>query len=704
MTNRGRVVDRGRGRATATAGGSPGGWGSESPNPNRERGGTPPSFRGDAGDRGGGRGFFIRGGPLSPRGRGHASIFMHGQRAEIDPRIADNSDKEVVASFNPTRALRDPDNQPLRPDFGTDGKEIKLRTNFFPVQFHQQTPSLKLYTYHVNINPAPGYRAVNRRVYELAERSSEWGQAGMIGRVVHDNNANLLSASLLPQPLIIRVPYYNEDESGPPRQGDKMFTLTIIFVQELDTGPIASYLAGQMQYRDYNPSPIVSALNLILKSLPQKLDIFVWRNPGVEAWKGIYTSARPTYKQLMVNVDVCSALFYTPGNLVHAMNAFCDATFGPRTRIDSFFRGVRIEVTHFGYRKIVRKLVSFTARTYSFDTPEYGHVTLEDYFRRKYNIRLQYPDLQLVDVDGKAEKYLPAELCDILPGQLCRRGPTIGKQPFVAMSAAASRPPNIHGETTVKQLRHQLGLDVIRPELESFGITIGPDMAVIPGRILSKPGITYASSTAVSISDRASWNLVGVKFAAGARLDNWTVLVIKDGISGAEFASASDGDLYEVMSAFRHMCNTSGMSVTADPTYATAQLPCKAADPSDCMRRAATQTIKDTLLNIKPKPAFILVMLANEDKATYEGIKYLCDVHLDVATVCVQSSKIRRSAEALPEEEQRKAPRAYPHLSQQCLRDPIQHCQTSGTTADHGGIPGIQPQRVVQAQGRHCHL
>jgi len=165
-------------------------------------------------------------------------------------------------------------------------------------------------------------------------------------------------------------------------------------------------------------------------------------------------------------------------------------------------------------------------------------------------------------------------------------------------------------------------------------------MAVVPGRILPKPGIMYSSSTA-SIDNKASWNLRGVKFARGARLDKWTVLVIKDS-SRDEFAGSSDPQLFEIVAGFRNMCNVSGMQVTADPTYATALLPRK--DPSDPMRRAAIDTIRKTLLAVKPKPTLIFVMLATGDKAIYEGLKHLCDVFLDVATVCVQSSKIRKKS------------------------------------------------------------
>jgi eukaryotic translation initiation factor 2C len=209
------------------------------------------------------------------------------------------------------------------------------------------------------------------------------------------------------------------------------------------------------------------------------------------------------------------------------------------------------------------------------------------------------------------------------------------------MITVACQPPNVNGEAIVNQGLNHLGLKVAGPELQSFGMSIGPHMAVVPGRILPKPGIRYHSGPA-SIDDKASWNLRGVKFALGARLEKWTVLVIKDGFPRDEFAGSSDPDLLQVVSGFRNMCNVSGMQVTSDPTYATAQLPRK--NPSDPMRRAAIETIRNTLLNVKPKPTLIFVMLASGDKAIYEGLKHLCDVFLDVATVCVQSSKIRKSS------------------------------------------------------------
>ena len=83
---------------------------------------------------------------------GHRSLFRvftaGGSPANIDARLANNSEDQLVASLS-TLALTDTD-LPLRPGFGAEGKVIKVRTNFFPVQ----VPEGPLYRYNVKITPA----------------------------------------------------------------------------------------------------------------------------------------------------------------------------------------------------------------------------------------------------------------------------------------------------------------------------------------------------------------------------------------------------------------------------------------------------------------------------------------------------------------------------------------------------------------------
>ena len=406
---------------------------------------------------------------------------------------------------------------------------------------------------------------------------------------------------------------------------------------------------------------------MILTYLSRKTDVMVGRNrcfsyatiepvglgSGLEAWKGFCASVRPVDKQLMVRVSTCTTAFYVPGNLARAMIEFRDSSLG--ARMEAFCCRLRIRTTHLGHQRTIKRLARYTAKTYSFDAPEYGQITVENYFRRskfthgsiyshptvdfflEYNIRLRFPDIPLVDVSKtETASYLPPEVCDILPGQPYRRKLT--DELTASMHDTARQLPDMRRAATINQVRNQLGLDLTRPELRAFGITIGPDMAVVPGRILPRPALKYSSSDA-SINDQASWNLRGVQFAVGARLDNWAVLVLKDG-SRDEFIDSSDQDLHWAVARFFNMCSVSGMHITDKPTYVTAQLPHRT--PTDPLRQAAIATIRNALLSVNGKPALVLVMLANHDEAVYEGLKHLFDVSLDVATVCVQSSKFRR--------------------------------------------------------------
>ncbi|KDR77135.1 hypothetical protein GALMADRAFT_66053 [Galerina marginata CBS 339.88] len=620
--------DRGRGGGR---GGPPGGRGSPDA---RGRGG--PSRGGFGGGRGGG-----------PREQG--GVFQPGP-ANIDSRLTDNSEETIITSM---KALTVKSNElPLRPGFGTVGRPIKLRANFFPVK----VPKGPLFEYDVSMSPVAGtaIRRVKRRIFQLAEQSPDWATQGLRGFVAHDHSSKLISAKQLPQPLSIRVPFYDEDEEGPKPNG-KEYTLTIEFVQNIDTSGLLKHLQGQPQYRDYDIMPVISALNVILAAHPNRSGgggVMVGRNRfffptarepfslggGLEAWKGFYSSVRPTHNQLMVNVNVCTTAFYTPGNLAEAMVAFANSSFGARQ--SAFVRGVRVKTSHLGYKKTVKSLSNLNARQYQFDAAELGRkVTVEEYFKQKYRITLRRPELPLVDVGGQKSNLLPAELCEILPDQPFRGKLT--DEHTAAMITAAAKPPNVNAQSIVGPGLNELGFRPnASPQLNAFGISIGNQMTVVPGRILPPPGIKYGQGEP-RVDDRASWNLRNVKFAKGARLEKWAVLIIKDGHSRDEFPSTTDPELLSTIRGFAKMCRDSGMTVEQqDPIVAMAQVPSKTAiDPT---RAAAIQVIRQQLMSLPGKPSIVLVLLSSSDKHIYSGIKHLCDSHLDVATVCVHSAKIRK--------------------------------------------------------------
>ncbi|KAF4579495.1 hypothetical protein EYR40_000331 [Pleurotus pulmonarius] len=663
MSGRG---DRGRGRGGFDRGrGSPGGGrgrGSPSDSPRGRGGGFGDrggGGRGGFGDRGGGRGspggFDRGGGRGSPGGRGRGfgggsapGVFAPNEPANLDQRLLDGSQEALVASFK--QLTLKPNDLPSRPGFGTIGKAIKLRTNFFPVK----TSDRPVFEYDVAITPAAGTtaRRVKRRIFQLAEATPAWQHYGLRGTVAHDSSAKLIASSQLPQPLTITVPYYDEDESA-PRPGGKEYTLTIKFTQELELQSLMNHLSGDLQYRDYDWGPIVAALNLILATHPSSTGgILVGRNRfffrgamqpeplggALEAWRGFYSSVRPAHNQLMVNVNACTTAFYQAINLADAMSQFRNASFG--ANVANFVRTVRVQTKHLGHRKTVKKLSNKTARTHIFDCEDLGgKVSVEEYFLQKHQIKLQYPDMPLVDVGGQKSVLLPPELCTILPNQPFRG--KITDEQTAAMILVACKPPNANAAAIVGPGLDHLGFRQSPQPLGSFGVSVGQEMAVVPGRILPPPAIEYGQGRPDVDAEKASWNLRSVKFTRGGKLQSWAVLVVQDG-GRDDFAGAGDPELRNVITGFAQMCSKSGVVVSNNnPPIAVVQLPRK--DNRDPIRSAALTAISNALkAQLKTPPQLLMVMLSNGDKHVYSGIKYLCDSQLGISTVCVHSSKIRK--------------------------------------------------------------
>ncbi|EIN14516.1 argonaute-like protein [Punctularia strigosozonata HHB-11173 SS5] len=609
------------------------------------RGGDRGGFRG--GDRGGFRG---RGGF---GGREQGGVYLPDEPARLDARLQDNAQDALVASFRNLSITQRPNTLPPRPDFGAKGRVIALRTNFFPVT----VPKGPFYEYDVSITPTAGtaIKRVKRRIWHLAEDSPDWTQKGLKNNVAHDHSQKLIAARKLPQPLTIDIPFFEEEEDG-PKPGGKVYTLTITYVQELETESLNSHLAGEPHSREYDFQPIIAALNLILAAHPNRSvggGVMVGRNRfffpsersppvslggGLEAWRGFYSSVRPAYKQLMVNVNVCTTAFYIPGNLADSMITFGNSTFGANMK--GFVKGVRVKATHLGYRKTVKTIVNKTPRQHAFDCADLGgRVTVEQYFQRKYGITLKYPtQLPLVDVGGQKQNLLPPELCEILENQPFRGKLT--DDHTANMITAACKPPNVNAQAIAGIGLDELGFRQRAAPLPTFGVSVGPQMAVVPGRILSAPRITYGQGSP-AVDERASWNLRNVKFAVGARLEKWAVLLIKDGNPRDEFEGPTDPLLTPTLKGFADMCRTSGMNVpNSPPPVVVAHLPRK--EQGDPTRDAAIRAIRDAIKSTPSKPKFLFVILSNSDKHVYSGLKHLCDSYLDLPTVCVISSKFRK--------------------------------------------------------------
>jgi eukaryotic translation initiation factor 2C len=155
------------------------------------------------------------------------SIYAGGQPANVDPRLTDSSQDRLIQELQ-TLTVR-PMDLPPRPDFGSAGTNVKLRTNFFPVKL----PRKVVYEYDVAISPAVSIRRIKRRIFHLAEQTQDWARNGLTGQVAHDHSSKVIAVKNLPQPLVIKIQYSDEDE--PDIKKKKEYTLTFTYVKDLDT-------------------------------------------------------------------------------------------------------------------------------------------------------------------------------------------------------------------------------------------------------------------------------------------------------------------------------------------------------------------------------------------------------------------------------------------------------------------------------------
>jgi hypothetical protein len=154
--------------------------------------------------------------------------------------------------------------------------------------------------------------------------------------------------------------------------------------------------------------------------------------------------------------------------------------------------------------------------------------TIQHHFMQKYNIRLVAPQAPLVNFGTTVDpKWLPSELCKVIPGQLVRR--LLDPQQTSAMIKFAARSPWANaGSITSNGLKVTMINPVVNGQnsnLSAFGIKVNPAMITVPGRILNPPILLYRGLK-TTIPNNGAWNLDPRKlgerpFRVARRLGAW---------------------------------------------------------------------------------------------------------------------------------------------------------------------------------------
>ncbi|KAH0832184.1 Piwi-domain-containing protein [Lanmaoa asiatica] len=579
-----------------------------------------------SGGRGGFRGGRVEGG--GPLGGVSGDTVFKGP-ASVDQRLATSG--ELIETL---RTIPYDPARPTRPGFGTLGTPGVLRANFFQIKVKT--------------------RSIKTSLFTLLEQSAHPGWQEYVPFIAHDGSARLVSSKKLPQPLNVPVLFLKEGQTR-PGQHYKTYTFSITFTQELKFSELDSFMNGDPKFRYWDFAPIVSAYDLVLQYHASHNGVRVGKNryffppggkplnlsTGLEAWRGFFMSARPVYKELMVNVGVCMTAFYKPGNLANAIMEFQRQSHGAMPQ--RFAQKLKVTTSHLGYKqtKPLKRIMLTTAKTTSFQCDEFnGKMTVEQYFKRKYKITLKYPDLPVVSISGpntKRPMLVPAELCEILPGQPFR-GRLDGQQ-MTLMRPYACKRPATNAQAILNQGFPQLGLTPNNQKLANFGTSVSLEMACVPFRELPPPGVSYRGGKPPNVNN-GSWNILDVKFYVGGAVKSWWILVITE--QHPVFNGPGDPQLAALWKGFAGKCQRSGMSgITPDnaPPLLNVNMVDPAGDLGRLQSLARIRSIIQDNQAWRGSPSFILVILPRPDNYIYPGIKRICDVELGIHTIHILAYK-----------------------------------------------------------------
>ncbi|WKX92455.1 hypothetical protein Q1695_010465 [Nippostrongylus brasiliensis] len=201
-----------------------------------------------------------------------------------------------------------------------------------------------------------------------------------------------------------------------------------------------------------------------------------------------------------------------------------------------------------------------------FEAADGSTFTVEQYFKKHYNIQLKYPWMFTVSERHKPTSYYPVELLRVAPSQRVTLQQQTPDQVASMIKASATLPQTRLHQTKV--MKDALDINSRNPYLASAGITVNNDFATVTGRILPTPTILYGERQEVKPVDNCKWNGDRSRFLEPAYLSNWAVcatltqfdarkIQVKDYVSRIEARCRNRGMQVDPVAEIFHLQNQS---------------------------------------------------------------------------------------------------------------------------------------------------
>lgn len=385
--------------------------------------------------------------PASPRSSSPAPSTAAGSSQAAAPRPVGAINKNIdlgMMGWNAARGYDKVRNMPLRPAPSTLGSPIKVALNTFPVITFPNRP---VYQFEVMVGNGDEKRGLIKAVWESQAVKQVLGDD-----IIFDGDRMAWGLKNFDREVRIQVDLDREkgQTTRPGRSNVHRFAMRAAGTVKFDV--LRAYLDRKCDF-DNDVLASINFLDHLLRDGPSKRLTAIKRNlfqkgekrfdlgDGVEAFKGAYQSLRmvngPNGPGLSINVDVANGTFFNSGPL-HNLAAKLAGCRSPNDLIQACRQGensragrglkrlrkVHVTARHRGSAEdsyCIEKIIHVSARDHKFKALDNNNneytTNVYDYFLRKYNTRLQFPDLPLVKMTKGKNTVLPMEVLMVKENQ-----------------------------------------------------------------------------------------------------------------------------------------------------------------------------------------------------------------------------------------------------------------------------------------------
>ncbi|KAF8744839.1 argonaute family, partial [Rhizoctonia solani] len=419
-----------------------------------------------------------------------------------------------------------------RPGFGKSGRAVTVITNHFPCKI--PTGIIYHYDVYTHIFPTSGVLSsviaidkklparVNVQTMNLLQDTLQPNV--FVPKGAYDGQKNLFTTKKLDlgenDTRTFEIPLGEARGDRPPRTRKIKITL----VAEINPEVLAQFQLGR-HAQDNEVQTALTALNVALRHEPISRYAFNTRSfflPngiqkvgfGLQLWPGVFQSIRPAISSMHLNVDTSTGVIFTPGPLITHSLEFLErrlpadlARLNSRDlrSLASHLRGLRIAITYLTGKKPEKSIMDLTdkgASQFMFESNG-KKISVADYFKQTYKKTLQFPQLPCVKVSQTS--VIPMEFCEVLPGQLMRKGvPKELTDDMIKFSRRA--------------LNHQSAI------VSQFGITVETNPVECPARVLDAPQIQYSKPMRAG---GGVWNLRNERLKQPAVIKGWIMAIFE---------------------------------------------------------------------------------------------------------------------------------------------------------------------------------